>query len=55
MVDGPPPPPLDHRPVLHHDTQEVAHIKEYTYTHGRWTPLQSTRDLWNTTTPKSFT
>ena len=31
-------PPLDNRPVLHHDTQEIAHIKECTYTHGRWPP-----------------
>ena len=38
MADRPPPPPISNRSMIHHNTQEVSHIAECTYTHGRWTP-----------------
>ena len=36
MADGPP--AINHTSMLHHYTQEVSHIEECKYTHGRWTP-----------------
>ena len=59
------PPPIHHRSMEHHYTDEVSHIEECTpnllslcfqmkYTAQVYTPLQSTIDLWNTTTPNKF-
>ena len=49
----PPPPPIDHRSLADHYTDYVAHIEECTDTSAeRPHPLlQSTIDLWKTTTP----
>ena len=51
----PPPPPIDHRSMEYHYTKSVSHIAECTYTQGRCNPLlQSTIDLWKTTTLNKF-
>ena len=34
----PPSPPIEHRPLEHHYTEEVSHTQECTYTHARHTP-----------------
>ena len=38
-------PPIDNRSMLHHYTQEVSHIAEFTYRHVRWTTLINHRSM----------
>ena len=48
------PPLINNRSLECHYTKYVLHIIECTYTQERCAPLQSTIDLWNSTTQNKF-